>query len=101
MGENEDLVYCLAGCARLDISASLDEESPVYFAASKGYTAALEMHLRRGAPTDYVIRSGRSVLQIAVSKGRSEVMQVLLAQGVSAETVNHQGQTPLMEAGTQ
>lgn len=99
MCRNEQVVAYLARCDALDVhDADLGDQSPVYLTTSRGCGAALEILLQRGAATDYIDTQGRSVVQVAVLKGRSEMVRVLLATGVTVETSDHEGRTPLVDA---
>ncbi|KAL0638686.1 B-cell lymphoma 3 protein [Maublancomyces gigas] len=96
---NEHVIDYLVRCDGLDINgANLGESAPVYLTVSKGYDAALEILLQRGASTDYVDDQGRSIMHIAVSNGRNQIVRALLNHGVGIDTMDKKGVTPLMAA---
>merc|ERR1712048_1311125 len=75
------------------------EDRPLVSAVAKGNTkmvrALLEMKADPSKPTG---QSGETPLHIAARKGRFEAARILLEHGVSADTEDHVGYTPLYVA---
>ncbi len=68
-------------------------------AAYSGSTECLELLIAYGAsPSESSPLTGDTALHVAASEVHPQVVSLLLAQGVNANAVNHDGHTPLDEA---
>ena len=70
----------------------------VILAAEQGDMVAMEILLRRGAPTDYVTGDGVTALMYAAERGDIEAMRILLEHGADVNAEPYNGITALSSA---
>ena len=64
-----------------NINASVGGETPLYRAASKGYTDIAMLLLAKGADINAKERQGHPPFHMAISNGQKDTAKLLLAQG--------------------
>ena len=69
--------------------------TPLYWAAFKGYTKIVELLLKAGADPKHVNNNGNTPLYWAALEGYLKIVELLLKAGADPKHVNNNGNTPL------
>ena len=90
----------LAGDKSADMETKYKEEgqTPLFWAASDGHEAVVQLLIDKGADIEAKDRYGRTPLSWAAEKGHEAVVQLLIDKGADIEAKNHYGRTSLFWA---
>lgn len=70
-------------------------DTPLHYAASRGYTTVVQLLLEKGANVNAANQAGDSPLHNAASRAYNPVIQLLADKGANLQAKNKNGQTPL------
>ncbi|KAH7019084.1 hypothetical protein EDB80DRAFT_188633 [Ilyonectria destructans] len=73
-------------------------QTPLWWAATKGHKAVVQLLLDRGAHIEAADKGGRTPLLWAAAKGHKAVVRLLLDRGAHIEAADKWGRTPLLWA---
>ncbi|XP_063921637.1 putative ankyrin repeat protein RF_0381 [Zophobas morio] len=71
------------------------DETPVYFACSKGKLKLAKLLVEKGADLRVKDSKSKSLLHIAVEKSNLELCRFLIERGLDVNSQDHDGETPL------
>ena len=93
------VAFHLVLCALIwHTSALADASADLFGAARRGDVGVLQQLLAQGADADRPDTTGKTVLSLAASLGRTEIVRALLKHGVNTDSADRNGQTALMLA---